>query len=416
MLLKRTLVIFACILIAPPLGHFSTILHAEIAAKQEPTDFNGQLHLAYQIGLLGDLKESTSRFEKLLKSNPTEFIVYDFYAQILERHGNYSKAIEIYEKGLPHDKISDRPGDPSDIRTKIGVLHQKMEFAKKMKDIGPWRKLRPFIFEGYWVTTNVPGRTAEEILAKFDYYFNGTKAVLATIFEKPAIPRSRLHIVLITRQQDYVEYKNNLRRKKINLYPSPFQWKSTYLPQLKELVIFYDGEHDETALVNQLTQYFLVESYISNPSAFLTVGIGDYVAYKLAKRPARRYLLDNLELMNWFYDQGGWEDALDIFPAWEAYASYQHLRRIPSEWIVPYIDSMNLFHLRSWSLIYFFLDGTDEYFTSFLKKYLAYEIQNRRNDSKTARDFFKKNIPKNKLEELNNKWGKFSIGITYEKI
>ncbi len=137
----------------------------------------------------------------------------------------------------------------------------------------------------------------------------------------------------------------------------------------------------------------------------------------MAKEHAKTRLLDHLQLIHWLHDQGQWESTKDIFLVWQDYIRYMAKEAfIDLETFGQYDDARRLFYVAAWTLIYFFIEGGDEFFSEFFKKYLAYENANSVNDFNTAAQFFDQNLTPEQIKDFDSKWGQFVLNLTYDKI
>lgn len=389
---KILFLLFALVLLP-----FQLELQASKNAEENPTEnparsFPEKIHQAYGYVMEGKFDQSSSLFEKLLKTNPDEFVVYDAYAQACEFGGNYLRAIMIYKRWIARDRLLTRE-ETKEASKKIEELKKKQEFSETMLHAESWEWAPTYQTDKFLVKTNIPEKYHAQVLDQLRQIIRSEKDILQNIFGYPANQRDWMKVFITGRREDYFQLLRELKKSK----PAPVFPTASYFHETKTIAILFDGLIDQTVLTHEVAHYLIQNHYVQIPSPILNEGLAEYLAYKLAKESAKSRLRENLGYMNWLYDQGLWESALED----------------PSK--NPYPGD-RVFYLRAWTLIYFLLEGGGPFFNTFFKKYLDHERNNLVNNFETSWKFFQQNLTKEQFRNLNNKWQEFTLNLTYEKI
>ena len=175
------------------------------------------------------------------------------------------------------------------------------------------------------------------------------------------------------------------------------------------IAVYFNGQETDWLKVAQAMAYFLLQDlYFKRPSRWIGAGLAEYIAYKSEKENAKSLILDNLEYINWLYDRGEWEHAMDLFTYW---ASYERMG-----FINPYSPVARVFYLRAWSLIHFFLEGGDPFYRDFFRQYLQYEKRDGFQTYASVYNYFREHLTQEQIHELDNQWGKYVLTLTFEKM
>jgi len=386
-----------------------------LKASDEPTSkpvigFPQRLDEAYHYGRLKQFNKSIAAFEKLIETNPGEFIVYDLYAQTLDLKQDYSGAVAVYEKWSPHRK-GNGPGNPDEVTEKISRLKKKQEFKALMEKAEPWDDAKVYGTVEFAVKSNVPKEYQDKILSQLSEIIRKERRLLEDIFGYSVEDQPYMKVFIAGRLEDYKKLLHEFNPDSEKVYR-----QGSYFSDSHGMIVFFDGDIDLTVLAHE-TAHHLIDHYIKNPSMLLNEGLAEYLAYKLTKEHAKTKLLNDLELMNWLYDQGRLGNVLDIFKIWRSYLDELAMKDFVDLKTYDRLDrTTRMFYLRAWTLIYFFIEGRDKFSSKFFKDYLAYEKNNPTNDYNTAAKFFEKNLTLEQVKSLDNKWSQFMSSITYDKI
>lgn len=374
--------------------------------KQLYHDFNSGFQKAKRHVSRGEFQKANALFEELLKLHPGEWNVYDAYGQALQFEGDFDGTIKVYRQALVHSHEFG-PGRKEEILRLIRIAEKKKDFAKAMAGASPWKEAVVFGSQEFAVVTNLPKEYRTPLFDKISELIPKEKKALAEIFGKKDGASSYLKIFVFVRPEEYRDFimKRFSERRDYSPVYSPIQ----YHEDEKRIIIYFYGGWDWLNLAREMVRHFLRELYIQHPSRFLDDGLAEYLSLKLEKESAEQIARQNLEFINWLYDQGKLEHAMDVFSHWKSFEQALSIKRWEEE--------LNLFLPMVWSLTYFFLEGNDPFFQDFFKRYLKYEQEN--GFSLTydmARQFFEKHLSADQTRDLDNKWGRFTLGLTYEKM
>lgn len=374
------------------------------AADQHDTPTQGfpeKLHQTYRRALSGDFDQAFGSFEEMIKSNPREFVAYDFYAQALEQKAllhdspaesreTYEKAIILYQTWLDLNGTRDS-SHATQAAERIGEIKKKQEFINVVTRATPWERVEAYEEGLYTIKSNLPREYCLEVVAELQKIIHDEIEILSSIFGSRADEEKRLKVFIAGSWEDY---KKAL--EKIAAIQPPRPKRATYFPEAGILVILFDGSLDKRNLAGAIAHHLIRTNYIKNPSRLLEIGLTEYLAYQLAKKEAAAQILSRLEFLNWLYEQGEWE--------WP----------FPSE--TDRFKSLEAYYLRAWALIYFLIEGGKESFTQIFKKYLDYEMDRNKNNDQTFQQFFEKNLTDQGMHDLRDQWQSFTLSLSYKKI
>ncbi len=385
-------------------------LNAADEPNQETLGFPERLNQAYRYGRLRQFNKSTPAFEELLRTNPNEFVVYDFYVQTLDAKGDYSAAIRIYEEWLPKSK-GNGSGNPDEIAEKISRLKKKEVFKTLMAQAEPWENAKISGTVEFSVKSNVPKEYQDKILSQMREILRQERKLLEEIFGYPIEDQPSMKVFIAGSLEDYEKLLRQFRPGEERVYA-----QGSYLSEARNMVIFFDGDTDITLLAHEVAHH-LIYNYINNPSMLFNEGLAEYLSYKLTKVYAKTRILDNIQLVHWLHDQGEWQGTVDIFRMWQDYMGFRAREVfLDLEEVNQFDETSRMFYMGAWTLTYFFTEGGDEFFSDFFRKYLAHEMKNEVNDFNTTTHFFDSNLTPDEVKAFDNKWVKFVLDISYDKI
>lgn len=362
--------------------------------------FSEKLNQAYQRALSGGFGGAFASFEKLIETNPNEFITYDLYAQALEHKAifydkvpdsrqSYERAVEVYGRWLAHAGTAS-PMHSEQASERIEELKMKAKFTEVIASAAPWERAKIYGTGAFAIKSNLPEEYCNGVVVQLREIIKREIEILHRIFGNRADEQGWVKLFITGSWEDYKKISREMQPNR------PIQPKAFYLQEANAIVILFDGSLNIKDLAHEVAHYLIHANYIKSPSQILDEGMAEYVAYKLAKESARAQLLSRLEFMNWLYEQGEWE------------------RPFPAE--SDRFKSLETYYLRAWALIYFLNEGGGESFSQFFREYLIHEKSHSDNDDATFQKFFERNFSKKELEDLNNQWQSFTLSLNYEKI
>lgn len=377
--------------------------------KQESIGFPERLHQAYHYGRLRQFNKSTPAFEELLRTNPDEFIVYDFYAQTLDAKRDYPEAILVYEKWLPHSK-GNGP-DLDEVAEKISRLRKKEAFKALMAGAPPWEDAKVYGTIEFTVKSNIPKEYQNEILSQVREIISKERKLLEGIFGYPLENEPSMKVFIAGCLKDYEKLLHEFRPSEERVYT-----QGSYLSEARNMIVFFDGDTDLTLLAHEMAHHLILR-YIKSPSMLLNEGLAEYLSYQVAKEAAKVRLLDHIQLIHWLHEQGEWESTKDIFRIWQDYLGLKSRQVFLDLKQINQLDEASrIFYMGTWTLIYFFIEGGDEFYNNFFRNYLAYERNNQVNDFNTTTHFFDSNLTHKQIKDFDNKWTQFVLNLTYDRI
>lgn len=375
---------------------FSVTLNAAEEADWSNKGFPEKINEAYQAALKGEYGKSFDLFEKLLASNSKEFIVYDLYAQALERDGKFKKAISVYER-WQYGSENLSPKESELISSKIEALQRRIKFFEQdIALIKPWHQATGYHVGHFKIKTNIPKKYHEEVLGHIREITERETEMLRPLFGNTISFDEEVRVFIVSSRSiyDQVVFKE-LERQRPPTWPHPF-----YSPQKRAIVVLFEGVLQLPSLAHEIAHTLLRDLSIRNPSLLLDEGLAEYLSLKVTKAYAKAEILDYLEILHWLTNQGKLEDTFADNFRW-----FDLRQRDPRP-----------SYARAWSLIHFFIEGGDELFGDFFKKYLAYEKDNSVNDNRSAWKFFQENLTPEQIDTLLNKWQRFVLTLGYESI
>ena len=250
------MLIISCFLLLSP------NLNAANETKQETIGFPERLNQAYHYGRLKQFNKATPAFEALLKTNPDEFIVYDFYAQTLDAKGDYATAVAIYEKWLRKSK-GDGPGNPDEVAEKISRLKKKETFKALMSQAEPWEDAKVSGSVEFSVKSNVPKEYQDKILSQLQGILGKERKLLEEIFGYPLENEPSMKVFIAGRLEDYEKLLHEFRPGEERVYT-----QGSYLSEARNMIVFFDGDTDLTLLAHEMAHHLILQ-YIKNPSMLL---------------------------------------------------------------------------------------------------------------------------------------------------
>lgn len=356
-------------------------------------DFQTRFDYAQQLASEGKFRESELEFERLLKSNPKEFMIYDAYARLLSYRGIYRRVIKVYRIWMEKYAGIDAEYDER-AREGIEESGKKQAFLKVANNLPDWEKATTFWSSGFYIKTNLSPDLANTISNQVKELLGKEQKELERIMPFPIEQRQYPRIILTGRYEDYRNYLIDNHIDPLDV-PTAF-----YVPQSQTIFVFYDGAFNPFNLAHTLTLH-LMHNFIRNPSEFLDQGMAYYMGFKFAKANARSILRNDLETLNWLYDQNEWGDFSDIFARGGKHALNK---------------TRYMFYLKSWLAVSFFIQAEDAFLKESFRKYLEYERVNKENSFKSPYHFFKKHLTREQYQLLSDKWVDFCLKLSYETI
>lgn len=352
--------------------------------------FPERVNGAYAAALRGEFGKAFRAFEELLQSNPGEFVVYDFYGQVLELKGNFRKAEEVYLRWVRRNQGRKTP-EIELLSLRIQDLQKKKEFLEKMKHVGPWKLAKVLKENGFSVKTNIPNRNRDEVIRHLKEIIEKETRLLTGLFDAPMGEVQPMNVFIGGTGEDYEWILRELKRDKIILpYPKAF-----YAPELRTIALYFDGTADLYSLAHETTHY-LVRRYIPEPSPLLDEGLADYMGIRLYKNQAKASLLNWLDHLNWLYENGEWEYPFprdsDRFKGREGY------------------------YLRAWALVSFLIEEGESRLGQLFRKYLNFERGRPVNNDEGFLNFFKENLSETEFKDFVRSWQNFTLNVSYDTI
>ncbi|MFH0984389.1 MAG: tetratricopeptide repeat protein [Candidatus Omnitrophota bacterium] len=364
--------------------------------------FHDTLDKAYLYGVRGQFNKSIPLFEQLLKSHPEEWIVYDFYDQILELKGDFPGAEQILKQALEKNLSNQK----EQIEARLNTLEEKKEFAQAMKAAPSWTGAQVFGNQEFVIKTNIPEIYHRPLIEHLGDLLRKEKKLMTDILGPEKKPASYVKVLIVGRYSEYLTLMDEWKKKFEDVgggRPLGGHGSKGFIDNHEnEIVIYFDGSWDWYAMAYGMAHCLLGNFYASSPSRFASEGLAQYISYKLEKKDAKSEILSKLEFINFLYGQGELEHAMAVFSHWPGYGMTR--------------SDEQMFALMSWSLTYFFIERGHPVFKDFFEQYLKYERENASNDMNTSHDCFTQHLSQAQMNELDKEWIKFILGITYEKI
>lgn len=370
---------------------------AAAGAKQNPENpnFNFQLQKAYVTGVSGQQNISEPLFKELLNQHPQEWIVYDFYTQILQMAGRLQAAKNIYGQAL-----KEFPDRKEEIEGRMETLNKVEKFAEEMKTAPPWEEAKTFGSNAFTIQSNIPEIYFRSIHDHILEFMGQEMAILKSLLGEPVRKARPIKVSVFGRIEEY----RNFGDKKGTRYVSG----AYYDPDNAHIVIYFDGATPWESIAHELSHALLHEYYIEQPSMFVDEGLAMYLEYKLAKQDIKSDLISNLEYLKWLDAQGELEHAFSLFKFWQNYGA--------SNWSDSPLSRKSDFYLISWSLVHFFIEGKDPRFESFFRGLLKEEQQSGNHFIRETLDYFDKHLSKEEREDLDFQWGAHFLDLTPETV
>jgi tetratricopeptide (TPR) repeat protein len=370
---------------------FLSVSENGFAQKNEVLDFNSSLRQAFRYSQNGHYDQALPVFEKLLAANPDEWIVYDLYSRAHERQGNYKAAASLYRQAL--EKF---PLRKEEIEDRLKSLGKWEAFEKAMQEAPSWDKAQVYGSSRFLIKSNIPSAYIKPLEEKMDELLQQEMALLNKIFGASGELHSPIKLIIFGRREEYQKYNEENQGK------GRFYSIANYDRNRKELIFYFYGSGEWSSIAQEMVHHLLRELYIPNPSTFIEAGMATYLAFKLQKGEVKSDVLQNIEFLNWLFDQGELEHAFAFFRIWKDYEKD--------------LSAIRHFYIVDWSLTHFFLEGNDPFFKDFFLQYLQYEKSNDYNNEVTAEEYFSKKLSSAAQAELDEKWGKYCLNLTYDKV
>jgi len=328
-------------------------------------------------------------------------------AQALDGHGRYKPAIVLYRKCLTRCQLGGFHSRDY-LLGRIEELRNKESFRKAMEKAEPWERATATGSREFLIQTNIPHRYHAALFDQLKEIIQKEKNLLQEILGAPKNEPPPVKIFVAGREEEYLQLLGS---------PSGVFSYAYYFPEKEATFVLFNGALDKLTVAHEVTHHLIRAYHVRNPSTLLSEGLAEYLSYKVAKSSARARLLDRIEAMHWLSDQGQWERALDIFPLWKLYSFDRKTQLIQKsrEWARTR-EVADVFYLRAWSLIYFFIEGQNDFFVGLFRRYLDYEKNNPANDYQTSLKFFNENLTPEQIKDLDHQWGRFTLEAAYEKI
>ncbi len=293
---------------------FSLGMNPPLGISSEDGNFRARLEAANHAASSHHFHEAFALFDRLLETHSNLLMVYQFYVEALISAREYAKATDVLQSAFKN--VKDLSGD--DKKWLELFLLERVEKAKAftpvLNALPPWSEARVFGSQLFIFKTNLPAEYCKLIADQVTFYIqNGSKLLMPLLGDPVKNPR-HLTVYALSRIED--ENDLNKERAARNEVPVRLYSKGFFVPKTNELFIYYNGNLDSCALAIGATHYLVQEYFNLNASKFLHEGLAEYVGYKLEKRSARTQIMDELEFVNWLYDQGILDSFEKIFTWW----------------------------------------------------------------------------------------------------
>ena len=374
--------------------------------QQTPKNFNERLNQAYRTVLSNDPAQGIALFEELLAANSNEWLIYDAYSQALKLRGNFDHVRQVYEKALLSQIPVITPWRGEDIRHRIATLEQQKKFAGEMATAPSWQEAKVFGSQSFVVKTNIPDSYYYPVAQRIRDLIQKEKRLLEEIFGKSEKVLPLMNIYLFGRYPEYFDFMQAGLDERERRYP--IYVRGYYDPERKIMAIYFDGTLDWEEIAHEMSHFLLKELYVDEPSRWLNEGLAQYISFEVEKDDSKTQIFGILEFLNWNYDQGALNGLDDFFHSWEKYEKEIFYN--------PFLLKHYLFYHLSWTLVHFFIEGGDSFYHDFFKHYLKVEQESGILTYASVKAYFDDNLSKEKLKELEDKWIKHTLNLTYDKV
>jgi hypothetical protein len=330
------------------------------------------------------------------------------YSRALVNKGDFDKAILVYEKALQRGSEL-RHGRMTPIQDEIEQIKTIKKFSEAMGKAPSWDNAHTFHFSKVEMITDIPKEYYIPLAKDIADIIEKERNLLEKIVGPVQKDVSYFRMIVPGRFKEYQKIRNSKKRK------IPFTDDSGSAfndDQGDELIIHFNGVSDRPVIARLLVSHLLKDFYGRLPSgSFLDLGLADYLANKVVKEDAKSIITEKVRRLNWLSDQGQLESAMGLFLVWNELGEYE-LGKGRKDF---YLEAEE-FHLRSWSMTAFFLDGKDPFFTKFFQDYLVYEFQKGPWMRPDVEQYFKEHLSQEQIHDLDQKWAKFVVHMNYDNI
>lgn len=367
----------------------------------EPADFHNRVDQAYKELAGRDEQRGAELFEKLIRDNPQEFVIYDAYAEAFRTRKHPEKASRIYQRALG-PVSSKSPELVPNIRSKLKQMEDAIQFQAVMEAASPWNEAKLIGTPHFAIRTNLAGNRYLIFAKKVESIFERGKQILKDLFgiSVGEFPYTRMDIV-----GSLEDYRALVKEKgaRADLRMDPMV-QGYYSLADDSMVIFFDGHYDWHGLAHEMIHFLLRKFVVQNPSLLLDEGFSEYIALKLEKESARADLDTKLNFLRWKSDQGHYQSLKEIYFVWYTFGA-----RAKPEAAVPFYGC-------ALSFIHALLESKDPAMKKTFLAWVDYEAKRNSNTPDSTRAFFDHQLSKEEYRKVEEGWIRHLLELTYEKI